>query len=78
VSATGYHPGAGTTSTMVRSDVVVDRDTGELIYLHPADQIRALPRTLWTMEARVRGPRGERSLGPFTLDHTPWDERHDV
>jgi hypothetical protein len=22
----------------------------------------------------VRGPEGERELGPYTLDHTPWEQ----
>jgi hypothetical protein len=67
----------GTRDTRITEDVPVDPATGEVVYLYPGDAIRSLPRTLWSVTARVRGPRGERDLGPYTLDHTPWEQLPD-
>lgn len=59
-----------------RAGLVVDRDSGEVTVLYAGDAIRATPRSRWTMHLRARGgPGGERTLGPYVLDHTPWDER---
>lgn len=57
-----------------REQLVVDRQTGEVIVLYAGDTIRAAPRSRWTMHLRARGPKGERRLGPYTLEHTPWSE----
>jgi hypothetical protein len=64
----------GARDTRLTPDVPVDPAAGEIVYLYPGDAIRSLPRTVWSVTARVRGPRGERELGPYTLDHTPWEE----
>jgi hypothetical protein len=55
-------------------DVAVDRRGGELVYAFAGDRVRSLPRTRWTMRAQVHGPRGDRQLGPYILDHTPWKQ----
>jgi hypothetical protein len=68
---------AGGRDTRLTEDVPVDPATGEIVYLYPGEAIRALPRTLWSVTARVRGPEGERELGPYTLDHTPWEQLPD-
>lgn len=54
-------------------DLIVDRSSNEIVFLFSGDQIRSVPRSRWRMEARVRGGSGERTLGPYTLDHTPWE-----
>jgi hypothetical protein len=67
----------GVRDTQLTEDVPVDPGTGEIVYLHPGAAIRSLPRTLWSVTARVHGPRGVRELGPYTFDHTPWEQLTD-
>lgn len=55
-------------------DVEVDKTASATIRIHPADVIRALPRTQIDIEARARGPRGERILGTYQMNHTPWEQ----
>ena len=64
----------GETYSHRREQVAVDQRGGEVIFLFAGDTIRELPRSRWTMLVRARGPGGERTLGPYTLEHTPWDE----
>lgn len=55
-----------------RTGVPVDRERGEMVFAEPGDLIRALP----AHRARVRlygvGAAGERTIGEYTLLHTPW------
>jgi hypothetical protein len=67
----------GGRDTQLIEDVPVDPDAREVVYLHPGAEIRSLPRTLWSVTARVHGPRGERELGPYTFNHTPWEQLPD-
>jgi Putative zinc-finger len=67
----------GGSDTRLTEDVPIDRGAGEIVYLYPGAAIRSLPRSLWSVTARVRGPKGERELGPYTLDHTPWEQLTD-
>lgn len=62
----------GTAWSRKAEGLVVDRSAGEIAFLFSGRQIRSVPRSRWTMEARVRGHSGERRLGPYTLEHTPW------
>jgi hypothetical protein len=64
----------GTRETRRNEDVVVDRESREVVYLQPGGFIRSLPRSLWSVSALARGPSGERRLGPYTFHHTPWEE----
>jgi hypothetical protein len=64
----------GAHESRLTEDVVVDPVTAEVVYLYPGEAIRSLPRSRWSVTARVRGPKGERRLGPYTLDHTPWEQ----
>lgn len=57
-----------------QEDVAVDYDAGAITLLYAGDTIRAAPRSRWEMHVRVRGDAGERVLGPYTLDHTPWEQ----
>ena len=65
---------SGATETRVAQDVTVDRRTGAVLMLNPGRAIRALPRTRWVLRARAIGPAGERWIGPYTFDHTPYQE----
>lgn len=67
----------GARDTRLTEDVPVDPGAGEIVYLYPGAAIRSLPRSRWSVTARVRGPRGERELGPYTLEHTPWEQLTD-
>ncbi len=61
-----------------REQLIVDRDNDAVIVLYAGDAIRSAPRSRWTMHLRARGSEGERVLGPYVLDHTPWSERPDA
>lgn len=52
-------------------EVVVDRDRGEVILVFPGDQVRAYPRSRWTLHLRGEGAAGGVEIGPFVMDHTP-------
>jgi hypothetical protein len=65
---------SGERSSQLMTDIAVDRSAGEIVYAHSAALVRTFPRSRWTMTARLRGPRGERKLVPYELDHTPWQE----
>jgi anti-sigma factor RsiW len=65
---------SGERRTQLTENVPVDHAEREIVYAWSAALVRTLPRTRWTMQARIRGPHGERTLGPYTLDHTPWDQ----
>jgi hypothetical protein len=54
-------------------DVPVDAGAHEVVLLFPGDVVRAYPRSRWTIEARARRRDAGVSLGPYVLDHTPWE-----
>ena len=56
------------------ANVAIDRARGDVVYMFSADYVRGLPRSRWVMFARVRAGSGERRLGPYVMEHTPWDE----
>jgi len=56
-------------------DVPFDPGAGELIMLGPIDEIRARPIHVERMRLVAVEPRGERLLGEYTFDHTPWPGR---
>lgn len=62
----------GQTDHQVVRDIVVDRVSNEIIYLFAGDYVRGIPRSRWVIRARARGASGERILGPYAMDHTPW------
>lgn len=55
-------------------DVARDPQSGEVVLLFAARQIRDYPRSQWCMRAIVRNTSGEQRIGPYTLNHTPWDQ----
>jgi hypothetical protein len=73
VAAEITHVDSGARRTQLTEDVAFDSSSRELVFLFAGDVVRSLPRTRWDMEAHVRGPGGERRIGPYTLDHTPWE-----
>ena len=48
---------------------------GQLVLLMPGDVVRAYPRSCWTMQARGHRGGDAVALGPYALDHTPWEQR---
>lgn len=55
-------------------DVARNPHSREVVLLFAARQIRAFPRSQWHMQAIVRNTSGEQRIGPYTLNHTPWDQ----
>ena len=70
-----FLPEAEETQHQLRENMALDVDAGELIYLFSAAFIRKLPRSRWVMRARVHEPAGTREQGPYTMNHTPWEQR---
>ncbi len=52
----------------------VDAATGELVLLLPGGLVRAYPRSRWIMRASATHGATAVELGPYTLDHTPWED----
>lgn len=65
---------AQTTERRLVSDVAFDVVSQSIVMLFSAEQIREFPRSRWDMHAVVTGPAGQESAGPYTLNHTPWEE----
>jgi hypothetical protein len=65
---------SGETRQQMAEDVAIDRSSGEIVLAFSGDLVRSFPRTRWTMTARLHGAASQRSLGPYTLDHTPWEQ----
>jgi hypothetical protein len=56
------------------ADVPFDPASGELILTSPIDALRARPAHVQRMRLLAVGPGGERVLGEYTFDHTPWPD----
>lgn len=56
------------------ADVARDPESREVVLLFAARQVREFPRSQWRMRAIVRSTSGEQRIGPYTLNHTPWDQ----
>ena len=54
------------------ADVPFDPVAGEVMFLPPADVLRARPAHVDRMRLIAVGPRGERVVGEYTFDHRPW------
>lgn len=57
------------------NDLPFDAATGELIVMPPADGLRAAPAHVERMRLLAVEPGGDRLLGEYTFDHTPWPGR---
>jgi hypothetical protein len=57
-----------------RTAVPVDLERGEVVFAESGDVIRALPASRATIRLYGTGAAGERTIGEYTLLHTPWPE----
>lgn len=55
----------------VVEDVTVDRSRGEAVFVYPGEFLRALPKHTLHLELRGHAAGTVRSLGRYTLFHTP-------
>lgn len=65
---------SGVANSRYLADVAVDRVANEVVLLSAGRQIREVPKSRWHMQAIVRGASGEQRFGPYTLNHTPWEQ----
>src|SRR5690606_6065829 len=54
--------------------VPVDARAREIVLLFPGSVVRGYPRSRCTLEARSTGSGQPARFGPYTLDHTPWEQ----
>ena len=54
------------------TDVPIDVARGEVVFVEPGAAIRPLPAGRARLGLLGVGPAGERTIGEFTLLHTPW------
>jgi hypothetical protein len=54
------------------SDLPYDPTTGEVVFAPPADVLRARPAHVQRLRLLAVGPQGERPIGEYTFNHTPW------
>lgn len=59
-------------------DVAFDQSSRSIILLFSGDQVREFPKSQWRMEAIVHQGSEARNFGPYTLNHTPWDQLDDA
>jgi hypothetical protein len=57
------------------ADLPFDLASGELIFSPPTDVLRAMPASVERMRLLAVELHGERLLGEYTFDHTPWPGR---
>jgi hypothetical protein len=57
------------------SDLPFDPTAAELIFAPPTDMLRARPASVERMRLVSVEPQGERLLGEYTFDHSPWPGR---
>ena len=60
------------TSRLHFDDVVLDREREEIVLLYPGDLLRELPEATLEIAAHAVGARERRTLGRYTLFHSPW------
>jgi hypothetical protein len=64
--------GGRETRTQHLEELAVDRASNELVLVYPGDAIRALPHSTHRLELFGRREGDRRSLGSYTLNHSPW------
>jgi len=57
------------------ADVPIDPAADEVVFVAPIDEIRALPAHVQHLRLVAVEAGGERLLGEYTFDHTPWPGR---
>lgn len=68
------HADTGTRQEHVVKSVSLDRTLGEIVLLHSGERIRELPKSDWQMQAILHGRDGDTRVGPYLLNHTPWEQ----
>jgi len=53
-------------------DIPQDSRADEFILMAPADELRAMPAHVQRMSLVAVAPEGERPLGEYTFNHSPW------
>lgn len=56
--------------------VPVDARTAEVVLLFPGEVVRGYPRSRWTLVGGCIRDGQTVQLGPYVLDHTPWEQLH--
>jgi len=64
----------GAREAHVVESVSFDRTRGEVVFLHSGERIRSLPKSDWQMQAILHGKAGDTRVGPYMLNHTPWEQ----
>lgn len=59
-------------TTQQHLEVLADQKTGDMVYAFPGDEIRALSPTQFTIHVQLGDGASARSVGPFTMNHSPW------
>ena len=54
------------------ADLPFDAASGEVIFAPSIEVLRAMPALVHRMRLIAVEPSGERLLGEYTFDHTPW------
>jgi hypothetical protein len=65
---------SGQRSSHRLDDVPVDAIARQVVLLFPGRTIRAYPRSRWTMHLDAVKDGTDVRLGPYMLDHTPWEQ----
>jgi len=65
-------PGAAGNERVRLADIPFDPAAGEVIFAPDVPSIRALPATRYHVRLLAVAPEGERILGEYTFNHTPW------
>jgi Putative zinc-finger len=67
--------GTGDAPEQRYADLPFDPAAAELIFAPPTDMLRAMPAVVERMRLVSVEPQGERLLGEYTFDHSPWPGR---
>jgi len=65
-------PGAAGNERVRLTDIPFDPASGEVIFTPDVPSIRALPATRYRVRLLAVAREGERILGEYTFNHTPW------
>jgi hypothetical protein len=63
----------GLEGTSVTEDAVVDQSSKSILYAFPGDVVRTFPKSRWVMTVESRDESAPASLGPYTMNHTPFE-----
>ncbi len=65
-------PGAGSNERIRLTDIPFDPAAGEVVFTPDVPSIRALPAVSYRVRLLAVARDGERLLGEYTFNHTPW------